>query len=650
MPTWNPAATLVRHLVIALTVGLLAVCAYGQAQPSAPYVGPNGILFPLTNPPQPVASATVVRTAGNPSMVTLNYWIVANSLIGQSSIAGPFPLPQAPIFSSGGQVTLNWTPVAGAVSYDVLRTFDDKPPSGTCTCAVATGVTGASYTDSVVTRTAYTVNPLILATYQVLLNTQATGFHTSCLAANGVCIAGIPWNHVVVLSDLIDGYADVCAYASSLPPSTAMMLPAGSYTCANDLALPYQTSLWCPAGYEQTQVTFTGTSPPYVSTPQGFNQISGCSFVIPSTTVGDGVQLKGNQVKFLNNNVSGGAAGGKLMHVTAYDGATQSGNIFIENVNTVGFLGTWLYIDHVIQVVLTNDYGETSSPNTYGLVIDTGAASINASNVETEGASLGGLVVKNSTGGSGPYNAYPVWLFFDQGIFDCTGTQCPNSDAILFDSTLGTSAIGAHFTDSWAAGYGHNGVHFSGGHNVLWVSGHIRANGLNGALIDSANVSTVSLDDSFIASNNTSNSGDAHGVYITAAAPGINITGGHIGNYGDNVVSYQLYGVKTTAVNAPNLSIVGTDLSGNNSGCYSIADTGSYSVVINGTATPNCTNVVNGLPSYTGTNTVGSCTLTTTQGLTTNVSSCVTGYTGTKTAGACVLTISQGIITNVTGC
>lgn len=181
-------------LLVGMFLLLVACCnLQAQQQPGtpSPYLSDSGINFPLYGAPQPVASATVVRTAGNPGMNTLNYWIVANSLAGQGPMAGPFQISQAPIPGSGNAITLNWAPVAGAVSYDILRTLEANPPQRTGNYAVATGLNATTFVDTVATRTSYTVSPLAVAGLLIRLQNIATGPNTSCLAVNGTCIGGI---------------------------------------------------------------------------------------------------------------------------------------------------------------------------------------------------------------------------------------------------------------------------------------------------------------------------------------------------------------------------------------------------------------------------------------------------------------------------
>jgi hypothetical protein len=329
--------------------------------------------------------------------------------------------------------------------------------------------------------------------------------------------------------------------------------------------------------------------------------VHGCSFVIPSVTAGDGIQLSGYQLKFYDDSVSGGAVGGKLIHITGTADAAQSGEVTLSNTMVSGYSGTALYIDHVIGVNLADIQVMGANTDAHGITIDTGTSGVNGSNVQIFASPMGDFRVQNSMAGAGAYGASPDFIYFDQFTADCLVSLCPTADGIVFDASLGASEVIATFTNSWVAGQGQNGAHISGGHSIHFESGTVvRSNALNGVLIDNANVSEVSIDDTVIDANNTSNNVDAHGVDVTAAATHISMTGGHDGNYPDTG-GHQVYGVKVAAVAADNLQIVGTDLKGNGAGCYSSANTASQLIIINGaTGDATCKSVLYGDLNLTG--------------------------------------------------
>ena len=90
-------------------------------------------------------------------------------------------------YSAGAQ--LQWSAVAGATSYDCLRTATAVPPSGTGNYAVATGLTSPGCTDLSESLSSYTVNPSDPAEVAKRMQNRATGVDTSCVAIDGVCIA-----------------------------------------------------------------------------------------------------------------------------------------------------------------------------------------------------------------------------------------------------------------------------------------------------------------------------------------------------------------------------------------------------------------------------------------------------------------------------
>lgn len=195
-----PRTELYRALWMAaviVAVGLLLrFPACGQQGPGLPAVTPSGINFPVENPPEPVASATVTKV-GNPGARTMYYWIVSEGTLGQSAPAGPFELDFAPnnyTASPASGASLNWQPANGATSYDILRSDKAVPPQGACGCAVTTGVTGTSYTDTSESRSAYTVNASNPAGIAITLANQSKGFNASelrCLSPTGVNLGAV---------------------------------------------------------------------------------------------------------------------------------------------------------------------------------------------------------------------------------------------------------------------------------------------------------------------------------------------------------------------------------------------------------------------------------------------------------------------------
>jgi hypothetical protein len=178
--------------LLALFLVAVVTCAHGQSQPWQAPAG--GVQFPLSNPPQPVPSASVARISGSSGTRTMYYWVVSNSLMGQSNPSGPYVLQGAPTAYGGapgqGSVVVNWWPVFSVNSYDVLRTTTPTPPIGACGCAVATAVTSTSVTDASEATNSYTLAPVNAANYAITLTNIGYGFGASVLAANGTPLGG----------------------------------------------------------------------------------------------------------------------------------------------------------------------------------------------------------------------------------------------------------------------------------------------------------------------------------------------------------------------------------------------------------------------------------------------------------------------------
>jgi hypothetical protein len=154
-----------RKLIILSFLTLLAIAGVAQPPDSTEV---NKLVLKLQNPPQMPTYVSAARTLGNPSPRVLYYWVVTHNNNGASTPAGPGAAVSAPSSLSGAAtITVSWANVAGAVSYDVLRTDSPTMPTGACNCAVATGVTTTTATDSSDTLQIYTLNTLDPATLDV---------------------------------------------------------------------------------------------------------------------------------------------------------------------------------------------------------------------------------------------------------------------------------------------------------------------------------------------------------------------------------------------------------------------------------------------------------------------------------------------------
>lgn len=108
----------------------------------------------------PAAPATVTATVvGTPGSTQYHYWVVSNFTIGNSA-----PSASAAVTTAAATLTsynydqVTWTAVAGANTYDLLRTTGATAPTGACACAVATAVSGLTANDQSNSLNAYTVS------------------------------------------------------------------------------------------------------------------------------------------------------------------------------------------------------------------------------------------------------------------------------------------------------------------------------------------------------------------------------------------------------------------------------------------------------------------------------------------------------------
>lgn len=123
-----------------------------------------------TNPPQSVTSVAA-NLVGNPGNGVYFYWVVANYTGGQAQASPPAGIYNAPSpLSAASYVQVSWQGIAGATSYDVLRTTTLALPNGTCTCAVATGLTTSTTNDTGGALSSYTLNAAPGATFTLALN------------------------------------------------------------------------------------------------------------------------------------------------------------------------------------------------------------------------------------------------------------------------------------------------------------------------------------------------------------------------------------------------------------------------------------------------------------------------------------------------
>lgn len=382
--------------------------------------------------------------------------------------------------------------------------------------------------------------------------------------------------------------ADVCsqinAAAQALSSLRTIRIPAGNYTCANNIsALPYGVNL---EGEESGAVTITLNGSGVGLDTAGFNVIRNLTLMC-GALITDCVRLRGSVVTLDSFYISGGGTSSKLIHIAAFNSSVASGAVRIKNGQWGAYLGTALYIDHAIDVHL-DDLEIINSANVTtprAIVIDTGTSGVYAKKVVSNSSGAGALLVTNSSGGSGGYNASPNYLFFDQFIADMSS----GGDAIRFDSSLGSNVLYAEFVNSWAAGAGMNGslgvvtpsangLGIYGGTGIKW-SGKIRSNANNGIYVNGTNAAYIDIT-GFITGNNVGNNADGQGIYVASGSRGIRVHDCTSGNVIETT-GHQRYGVKVAAVAADQFMLRNCELGNNVTGGYLIQDTARFSALGN---------------------------------------------------------------------
>jgi len=418
--------------------------------------------------------------------------------------------------------------------------------------------------------------------------TSLTNTGTTTLGSNGqttVDASGslkAPKINGTVNADTLPG-ADICAGISSAAAFSRVVIPPGTYTCTNKITLDYGVTIESAEGYEQTKINMNQTGVGLEA--PGFNTIRGITFSF-AESITDGLKIRGSENKVVDCNLIGGGALSKLVHITAFNETILSGKITLDTIHSHSYKGSFIYSDHVVSTTMKDINISTTIGPSRGLVMDTGMQGSNISMFQSVGATEGGMLVTNSTPGEGVYNSPPYWLFADQVIMDCDPTLCttPGKNAIEFDSSLGSQFLGFKFNNSWAAGYPGNGIKISGGTGILWDTGQIRANGLNGVLIDNANVSHVTVSNSIITANNYTDTADTHGIFVNQNVLGVNISNNTIENALDGN-GHQRFGIRFSSFLCDKAAIIGNKCDLNVDGCYQFWATGTKNICGNSVST-----------------------------------------------------------------
>jgi hypothetical protein len=265
--------------------------------------------------------------------------------------------------------------------------------------------------------------------------------------------------------------------------------------------------------------------------------------------------------------VNGGGRETTLVHISGRD--TEDAHL--DDSRLVNFVGIGVQVDHANDTFLNHvtAYGSPHNDSSRILVIDSAAGGTNINDFLGGNAGLHGLVVQNTlTGGA------PTWIFANNFQADCS-----TGSGWLFDSTLGSSMIGATFLNSWSSGSGAcgatvvpgvAGIEIAGGVNIHIGGGSkIRSNSGDGILVDGKGVNNLQIEGDLITGNGYCKQCGAavySGVHITAPAHTVQIVGDTIGNtFNDN--ENQLYGVNVEA-GVAGLIIANNLCDDNRGGCF----------------------------------------------------------------------------------
>lgn len=115
---------------------------------------PRGVAQPqqqvILGAPAPAGTQVGAVIGGAVGATPLDYWVVVHYPIG-TVVSGPVLVPNTvgvANLNASNFVTVSWLPMPSATSYDVLRTRDGIFPTSCNACAVATGVTAFTQSDT----------------------------------------------------------------------------------------------------------------------------------------------------------------------------------------------------------------------------------------------------------------------------------------------------------------------------------------------------------------------------------------------------------------------------------------------------------------------------------------------------------------------
>ena len=320
----------------------------------------------------------------------------------------------------------------------------------------------------------------------------------------------------------------------------------------------------------------------------------GCSLVLGSSA-SEGIRMGGASNQVIDAAISGGGTETKLVHISG--SGTEDNHLVGSRISN--FVGKGVYIDHANDTFLTDDtvYGVHGNSTGVSLTIDTAAGGTAISNFSGGDSGAHGLVIQNTLGGRPP-----TWIFANSFLSDISA-----SDGWVFDSSLGSSNIGATFMNSWSAGSGGAGIRISGGSMIYIGAGtKIRSNALDGILIDSNKIVALSIDGNQILGNNTSNphtAGPYSGIRVTAHVSGLVITNNTIGN-APEVGGNQAYAFYSTS-DIDNVNFSHNNCAHNTVGCLQAEAVAASKLTAVGNTSETELYLMNKFPSPVETNARG---------------------------------------------
>jgi len=197
---------------------------------------PQQTLVMTTPPPAAVVQASGVYTGQSFSgSQPVCYFVVARYPVGATPPFGPICVPNSPGIvglDATRFITITWQAVAGASTYDVVRSSTSSYPLPCVDCAVGVGLTATLLIDNGITGVAYPntgyVNA-VQASAVIRVENREKAIPQVQLAINGGAAQQVP---TVVGVPLINECAKFDADGNILSAGTSCGSPAGSITTA----------------------------------------------------------------------------------------------------------------------------------------------------------------------------------------------------------------------------------------------------------------------------------------------------------------------------------------------------------------------------------------------------------------------------------